>query len=228
MELLDLATLSSVREATEYDLEKMHPTKKALVLDVVKRLDSQKPWEIISDAVLESTGISKGSLYHHFENFDHLMETAQVFRYSNYMDATIEEINKIWSEKTSKEDFIERLDALTRRLQVRDRRQFRLERARILAAAEGNPRFEAALAIESDRLTTALADVVKDAMIAGIFRRDNDPRVIAVFIQAYTLGRAVDDYNDIHPMDDSRWADLIRRIVTNVLVEPDAHKGALD
>ncbi len=200
----------------------MHPTKAALVVDVVTRLDTQMPWEIISDAVLESTGISKGSLYHHFDNFDHLMETAQVVRYSRYMDATIAEINKIWSSQTSKEDFFQRLDAFTRRMQVRHRRKFRLERARILGAAEGNLRFEAALAVESDRLTSALADVVKDAMIAGMFRRDNDPRAVAVFIQAYTLGRAVDDYNDIHPMDDNRWADLIGTIVRNVLAEPDA------
>jgi AcrR family transcriptional regulator len=216
-----LITLPLVRETTEYDLDRMHPTKASLVRDVVNRLNTQKPWEVISDAVLESTGISKGSLYHHFDNFDHLMETAQVVRYARYMDATIEQIQEIWSAQTSKEDFVQRLDALTRQMQIRSRRMFRLERARILAAAEGNSRFEAALAIESDRLTTALADVIKDAMIAGIFRRDNDPRVIAVFIQAYTLGRAVDDYNDIHPVDDGRWADLIGLIVRNVLLEPD-------
>jgi AcrR family transcriptional regulator len=216
-----LITLPLVRETTEYDLDRMHPTKASLVRDVVNRLNTQKPWEVISDSVLESTGISKGSLYHHFDNFDHLMETAQVVRYARYMDATIEQIQEIWSAQTSKEDFVQRLDALTRQMQIRSRRMFRLERARILAAAEGNSRFEAALAIESDRLTTALADVIKDAMIAGIFRRDNDPRVIAVFIQAYTLGRAVDDYNDIHPVDDGRWADLIGLIVRNVLLEPD-------
>ena len=216
-----LITLPLVRETTEYDLDRMHPTKASLVRDVVNRLNTQKPWEVISDSVLESTGISKGSLYHHFDNFDHLMETAQVVRYARYMDATIEQIQEIWSAQTSKEDFVQRLDALTRQMQIRSRRIFRLERARILAAAEGNLRFEAALAIESDRLTTALADVIKDAMIAGIFRRDNDPRAIAVFIQAYTLGRAVDDYNDIHPVDDGRWADLIGLIVRNVLLEPD-------
>ena len=216
-----LITLPLVRETTEYDLDRMHPTKASLVRDVVNRLNTQKPWEVISDSVLESTGISKGSLYHHFDNFDHLMETAQVVRYARYMDATIEQIQEIWSAQTSKEDFVQRLDALTRQMQIRSRRMFRLERARILAAAEGNSRFEAALAIESDRLTTALADVIKDAVIAGIFRRDNDPRVIAVFIQAYTLGRAVDDYNDIHPVDDGRWADLIGLIVRNVLLEPD-------
>jgi AcrR family transcriptional regulator len=216
-----LITLPLVRETTEYDLDRIHPTKASLVRDVVNRLNTQKPWEVISDSVLESTGISKGSLYHHFDNFDHLMETAQVVRYARYMDATIEQIQEIWSAQTSKEDFVQRLDALTRQMQIRSRRMFRLERARILAAAEGNSRFEAALAIESDRLTTALADVIKDAMIAGIFRRDNDPRVIAVFIQAYTLGRAVDDYNDIHPVDDGRWADLIGLIVRNVLLEPD-------
>jgi len=121
--------------------------------------------------------------------FSNPLISLRVVRYARFMDATIEQIEKMWKSHTSKEDFVERLDAFTRQMQVRGRRRFRLDRARILAAAEGNARFEAAL---------------------------------TVFIQAYTLGRAVEDYNDIHPLDDGRWADLIGRIVRNVLLEPDA------
>jgi hypothetical protein len=57
--------------------------------------------------------------------------------------------------------------------------------------------------------------------LAHVKRRDNDSRAVADFVQAHTLGRAVDDDNDIHPMDDGPWADLIGRFLRNVLAEPD-------
>ena len=56
----------------------MHPTKAVLVRTVVELLDTQMPSEIHADNVLEISGISKGSLYHHFEDLGELVETAQV------------------------------------------------------------------------------------------------------------------------------------------------------
>ena len=51
-------TLPLVRKTTEYDLDRMYPTKASLVRDVVNRLNTQKPREVISDAVLEKTKAS--------------------------------------------------------------------------------------------------------------------------------------------------------------------------
>jgi hypothetical protein len=41
--------------------------------------------------------------------------------------------------------------------------------------------------------------------------------VVAVFIQSYTIGRAVDDVTSEH-MSQEAWNDLINKIIENVLV----------
>ena len=63
-------------------LSNFHPTKRLLVETAVKMLDSKSPAEILAEEVLETSGVSKGSMYHHFEDLQELVEVAQVYRYS--------------------------------------------------------------------------------------------------------------------------------------------------
>ena len=68
-------------------LTSFHPTKRLLVETVVAMLETKKPNEILAEEVLESSGVSKGSMYHHFEDLQELVETAQLMRYSKWIDA---------------------------------------------------------------------------------------------------------------------------------------------
>lgn len=205
----------------ETDLNAMHPTKAALVTDVVNRLDRLQPYNIGVDDVLRATGISRGSLYHHFENFEHLLETALAVRYASSIDQTVLAMQELISRPMSRDEFLRRVDELNRYVQTGERRSYRLERARILAAAEGKPRFEAIVGRESSRLTAAVATMVERAMELGYFQRQNDPKAVAVLVQAYTLGRIVDDFNTDNPVDNEAWVELLGRIVREILVEPD-------
>jgi hypothetical protein len=49
-------------------------------------------------------------------------------------------------------------------------------------------------------------------------RTDVDPRAIAILIQAYTLGRIIDDVVD-RKVDPDSWIDVIDRIADIFLVE---------
>ncbi len=60
--------------------QSVHPTKTHLIETAVKLLDTQLPHEIAVDEILDKSGISKGSLYHHFEDLAELLEAAQVAR----------------------------------------------------------------------------------------------------------------------------------------------------
>lgn len=213
--------LQATDEFPESNLAAMHPTKAALVADVVTRLDSQQPYDIGVDAVLHSTGISRGSLYHHFENFEHLVETALAVRYASSIDQTVAAMRALMSRDLTKSEFLEQLFALNRAVQTRERRSFRLERARILAAAEGKPRFESIVGRESARLTRAVSEMVETAIDRGFFQSTNDPKAVAVLVQAYTLGRIVDDFNDEDPVDNQAWVDLLGRILGEILMQPD-------
>ncbi len=200
-------------------LSSLHPTKRLLVETVVAMLETKKPNEILADEVLEKSGVSKGSMYHHFEDLQELVETAQLQRYSKWIDASIEFMTTYVLGATSKEDFIESLRKLTELTQSVDRKGARAERARALAACFDNPRMAKQMGIETQRHTDALADIIHDVQNRGYIRADEDPKAAAVFIQSYTLGKMVNDYNPTG-VDDETWVNLIHNMAVRTFVTP--------
>ena len=192
----------------------MHPTKAILVETVVEMLETIKPADIQADKVLEISGISKGSLYHHFEDLGELVETAQVARYSKWITVSVDTMTNILPKAKNISELRVSLAAVTKATQRHDLSKYRLERARTLANAEGNPRFQKALAEETDRLTSLLEDLCREVIEKGWFRKDLNPRALAVFIQSYTLGKLVDDFSPNRVPEDV-WNALIDGIVIN-------------
>lgn len=192
----------------------MHPTKAILVETVVEMLETIKPADIQADKVLEISGISKGSLYHHFEDLGELVETAQVARYSKWITVSVDTMTNILPKAKNISELRTALAAVTKATQRHDLSKYRLERARTLANAEGNPRFQKALAEETDRLTSLLEDLCREVIEKGWFRKDLNPRALAVFIQSYTLGKLVDDFSPNRVPEDV-WNALIDGIVIN-------------
>lgn len=194
-----------------------HPTKRLLVETVVAMLERKKPTEILAEEVLEVSGVSKGSMYHHFSDLQELVETAQLIRYSKWIDASIEFMTTYVLGSTTKEEFIESLRKLTELTQSVDRKGARAERARALAACFDNPRMAKAMGEETQRHTDALADIIQEVQNRGLVRADVDPKAVAVFIQSYTLGKMVNDYNPTGVQDDT-WVDLITDMAVRTFV----------
>lgn len=192
-----------------------HPTSAKLVGTTVELLESKRPDEIAVDDILALSGISKGSLYHHFEDLNELLEVAQIVRYSNWVDRSIELLARVISSSITREEFLSGLSQVTNLTQSSEYSQVRAERVRTIANAQANPRFKIALGAEQERLTLAISDVIRDAVARGIYRSDLNIRVAAVFIQSYTLGKIVDDITTEH-MDSEDWNSLIYEITDRV------------
>lgn len=186
----------------------IHPTKERLIETVAGMLDGEHPQEIHVDDVLAVSGISKGSLYHHFEDFPDLIEATLIHRFSAGVDETLLAMTHILTSASSKENFWNKMYDITVASQDPARANFRAERARIIGLAASSDRFRASIASEQDRLTDAMAELIIDAQHKGWVRNDIDPRAIAVFLQAYTLGRAVDDIASKR-LDPNEWNRLI-------------------
>ncbi|MEY4291186.1 MAG: hypothetical protein RL130_1128 [Actinomycetota bacterium] len=194
-----------------------HPTKTKLIdttADLLKKLPRS---EISTDLILNTSGISKGSLYHHFEDLDELLETAMLVRYTDWVDSSIELILQIIARSKTPEDVYDNLVELTRFTQDPNRRTERIYRAEILGMAEASPQFAKRLGEEQQRLTDALVDIIRDTQENGYFRKDLDAHAIAVLIQAYTLGKVVDDYSP-QPVNPEKWNDLINSIIRKVFI----------
>jgi AcrR family transcriptional regulator len=195
----------------------IHPTKSRLIETTAELLETKFPQEIAVDEILDKSGISKGSLYHHFEDLGELLEAAQVQRYARWVDRSIGLIVPILSAAKTREDIIEGLKKVTAYTQSRDYQQARFARARALANTELSDRFREQLGAEQARLTSALADLVSEAKNKGLYRSDIDSRVVAVFIQSYTLGKIVDDIVP-NPVNQEKWDEFIVNMLIATMV----------
>ena len=182
-------------------------------------LESKKPSEILADELLESSGVSKGSMYHHFEDLQELVETAQIYRYSKWIDASIDFLTSYVAKARTQEELRNALQILTEQTQADERKGARAERAQALAACMYNPRMAKQMGAETQRLTDAIADVTEEVKNKGLFRADVNAKVLATFIQAYTLGKLVNDYNPAG-VGESEWNDFIMNIVDRTFMAP--------
>lgn len=188
----------------------IHPTKEKLIATMVSLMDDRALTSIQVDDVLRESNISKGSLYHHFENFDDLVEVTLIARFAAGVDLSIELVAGAVNGAKSAEELVEKIIEVTTFTQGRERAKFRLERARVIGLSVNSPKLLNALEREQDRLTTAMADLVREGQEKGWVSKAFDAKTIAVYLQAYTLGRVVDDVaskdNKIDPKD---WSNVV-------------------
>jgi AcrR family transcriptional regulator len=197
-------------------MDSLHPTKRALIQTVLDQLKTKKALDLTSELILEKSGISKGSLYHHFEDFDDLIETAQVFRYAAYVDQSIHLLTKVFQTAKNKEEMITELKKVTRFTQSPDLMPQRMDRATSISIANANPRMMKKMNAQQDRLNEAIIDIFREARDRGWINKEIDLHAGALFIQAYTLGIIINDVSG-KKIDITAWDELIDMFLEKVI-----------
>ena len=196
----------------------IHPTKEKLIETMISLMDEHALASILVDDVLRESNISKGSLYHHFENFDDLVEAALIARFAAGVDSSIYLVSEAVNGAKSSEELLEKIVLVTSATQVRTRSKFRLERARVIGLSVNSPKLLESLEREQYRLTTAMADIVREGQEKGWVSKVFDAKTIAVFLQAYTLGRVIDDVaGKDQQIDSNDWNDVVNTAIKALL-----------
>jgi AcrR family transcriptional regulator len=195
--------------------DRVHPTKQALIDTVIGYIHEVGPTSFTVDEVLGTSGISKGSMYHHFEDFAHLIESAQAVIFASFVDEDIAVMGSLLDESTDFDSFIAGLLRVSAGIQSEARRARRLTRASILGAAGSSERLREALAIQQERLSTALSSLIVDARSRGWIRPDVNPDALALFVQAYSFGRVLNDVTAA-PVSESAWNALVDSVVRHL------------
>lgn len=193
-----------------------HPTRTMFVELAVAQLENRLPEEITIDDIVTAAGLTKGALYHHFADFAELIEAALVVRFTRFVDDNIATLTAVTNSAGTRSEVLAAMAAVTKETQRPERKAVRFARAHVLTLASRNPRLAETLAAEQLRLTDALTDLIAAAQRRGWFNDEFDPRAAAVLIQAYTLGRIVDDITT-EPVDPDEWERLINRLIERVL-----------
>ena len=196
-------------------MERLHPTKRLLLETVIKLLDTKKPEEILSDEVLQISGISKGSMYYHYKDWYEIVEDAICERFGWYVDRSVELCQSALLTAKTRDDLVKQLKEVTRATQKPEQYETRLARVRAIAMAGRSERMRKKLGEVQERLTQALEDLFREAKERGWTDSNLEPRAVAVLVQAYTFGHIVDDFTPEH-MNTEAWYKLIDDVVERV------------
>jgi AcrR family transcriptional regulator len=194
-----------------------HPTKTSLIECAADLLDKYRFDEITVEMVLDRSGISKGSLYHHFEDIYHLLEAAMIVRYASYVDSNIAALQALLSAAKTGEEFYLGLSQLSAITQGEGMKRARQERALTIGRAITSPRMSVLLQSEQQRLTDALVQLIKDAQARKLCNPEIEAHALAVLMQAWTLGKIVDDLSE-SPVDNDTYLTLVNRVIREVFV----------
>lgn len=193
-----------------------HPTRVAL-LDVTKQLIAAHGTDGFTvEMVLSESGISRGSLYHHFQDFPDLVESALVEVNRAYVQGSIELISAALGAATSKEEFLAAINLVTRTLHSEERFKARIDRVRMISLCTDSPTFREKFGEAQAELIDSLAEVIHRAQEVGWVRSDFDAKSLATFMSAYTVGVALNDVS-ADPITFDQWNVLVREAIGRFL-----------
>lgn len=190
----------------------VHPTKRHLIETVVSMLDTHGASTITAESVLVASNVSKGSLYHHFEDFGDLIEAAQVARFSTFvanliakLNAVLEEFHDIESARAKFHEAVEYRESDSARL-------MRFERMATILEATHNERIAQKFAEVQNSVTKAWRDAYTKAIDRGWAEPSLDPLAVAVLMQSTIAGRIVDDISELK-MEKDNWVKVIQYLL---------------
>lgn len=193
-----------------------HPTRQRL-LDITVELIGEVGLEGVDiTELLERAELTTGALYHHFRDVPHLLEEAMAVRFPLGVRESLDMIRDGLKAATTLEDFQAFMRTLNEVSQAPANKARRMERAHYLALAFSSESLRAHIAQQQADMTAELTDVLIDVQERGWLRSDLDPKAVAVFIQAYTLGRIIDDITD-DPVDPAAWNQLLFTVMSDTL-----------
>ena len=196
-----------------------HKTRAKLLETAAALLKKYELADITSYMVLKHSGISRGSLYYHFADFDELMGEAAIQRYAKWADQEANKLQTAMSNAGNVPAMVESLVTIIGELQTDRHRSQRLDHAVLIAQTKTNSYFADLVAQEQSRLTHRIATIVTRAQATGVISSQSDAMAIAMFLQVCAFGRLLDDVSGAL-VDTASWDSLLAQVLSQVLSGP--------
>ncbi len=184
-------------------------TVSVVIEATIKAIEAHGEASVRIDDILQETGISKGSLYHHFGGREGLIAAARVMQFSRFVAEDAKNIRETLTKTTTLEEFVAATSALVQTGNSAERERARHNRLSVIASSHGRPDLRESLALQQHSHTETIADAVRYGQKMGWIRTDIDARAVAVFVQGYNLARVLLDL-DTEPVTTEDWEQVVR------------------
>jgi AcrR family transcriptional regulator len=190
----------------------LHPTAQKLV-DTVKEMLKETPYNNIkSENVLFRSKISRGPLYHHFENFEDLIEVAQTQIYQDYVGGVF---NSLMSALLALKDPMATRDEfarIVRESESGNSESLRRQRVGLVHNAASIPSFGEKLSATQEILNQQWMKIYQICIDKGWADVSIEPRTVAILMQSIFFGRILDDISPLQ-MNPDAWIVTLTRLL---------------
>ena len=194
-----------------------HATHRALIDCGVELAREFGMYGFTVEQLLTTSGISKGSLYHHFEDFVDLVECVQVRIFTEYVELDISAIQRALDAATDRDKFVQLISAITRTAMQPQRAISRIQRARIISATQGRERFAARIGHEQKLLNDQMTRVISVGQERGWVKPHLDAHALSIFVQGYAFGLILNDVAE-ERVEPEELAAVIDSVIANLLI----------
>jgi len=182
--------------------------RERLLAATIAHLETRSAASLRVTDIAEQAGVAIGLIRHHFGSRDGMIAEAQQRRLEGATRADIDAARKALGKVEDFEELMNALVAMTRRTVSRRRSAQRLSRFAAIAIAHGRPDARPGISATFGDLVDEMAQLIREAQVRDLVRRDLGARALATFIQAYALGMLVHDL-DPEAVDEDALVDVV-------------------
>ena len=184
------------------------PTKSLLIDTAIKIIKQESVDQITSERVLQESCLSKGSMYHHFEDFSDLVETALV---QLFAEDSLRSLNTSLVFLANEADIgkaRERIRTMVLEQEFTLTESLSRNHLAVTYFASIRPRMRERLAEFQEIQTQQWMDIFDICKRNGWSDCELDSRAVSIVIQSMLLGQLVDQNSSTHTMNASRMSAL--------------------
>lgn len=183
-------------------------------------LEASGPVKFNLDRVIESSGVARSSVYHHFGSRAGLIATLELEFWVDQQAAELRGLRKFLLEATELEEVFGAIEFVMRVDGGPEGRQRRSRRISSLVAADGIPALATTLREAQISGTTHLAETLRMLQERGTISPSVDLDGLAYFIQSILVGRVLVDVGDEEGVD-QKWVDVAMTTLRHLFAPKD-------
>ncbi len=208
---------SESTEAKGIQAQRTEATKRALLDAAIADMESTGEASIRITKVLEESGVTNGSLYHHFGSREGLVQAAIIERFIGSVSVGLVSFASLASAVSTPEDLSELFRAELMRIGAPEIHQQRIRRMTALAAALPRAEVLERIVTEQSRYFDRAAGALSALQDRGIIAADVDVRAFAAWALGLMLSRLLSDLDPaLDP--DREWTDFTHRALVAILL----------
>ncbi|MEY4032064.1 MAG: hypothetical protein RL573_976 [Actinomycetota bacterium] len=176
--------------------------RQAILEATVSAIDAGGEASVRITEVAKEAGVTQGMISYYFGDREGLVAEAHLMRFRTTVDQDTDFLVSAVESARDIDHFYSILKVITREVVKVSRSSSRMARVVIIGSSVGRPDLHDTVTATQCELVDQLERVVNMGVERGFIRTDRNPRAIAEFISAYTLGLVVADMDPSRPDDE--------------------------